>query len=156
MIRQKRKQLRMYYAVLLTLISIAATAPVAAGSRIIDLKNTYNDYRSEYRKARSRKDKCHYVDLMRSYAQMIMVEGDASRALEWNALLPRTGCRETPLIIDGSATTQSPNASVEKQPANSTMNDCKTFSDLSSINTGTKYVESNCAEAGYMYIKVHR
>jgi len=156
LIRQKRKHIRMKYAILVTLISIATTAPVVAGSRIIDLKNTYNDYRSEYRKARSRKDKCHYVDLMRSYAQMIMVEGDASRALEWNAFLPRTGCRETPLIIDGSATTQSPNASAEKKTANSSINDCKTFSNLSSINAGTEYIESNCAEGGYMYIKVHR
>ena len=145
----------MNYAFFLVLLSAIATAPAVAGSRIIDLKNTYNDYKSEYRKAESRKDKCHYVNLMRDYAQMIMSEGDASHAIEWNASLPRTGCTETPLIIDRSASTGLKNSIPEKQATNSPLTNCMTFSDLVSINTSTKHIISDCGEDGYMYIKAH-
>ena len=145
----------MNYAFFLVLLSAIATVPAVAGSRIIDLKNTYNDYKSEYRKAGSRKDKCHYVDLMRSYAQMIMVEGDASRAIEWNAFLPRTGCRETPLIIDRSTSAGFKKSIPEKQSTNSPLTNCMTFGDLVSINMSTKHIKSDCGEDGYMYIKAH-
>ena len=138
------------------MLSALATTSATAGSRIIDLKNTYNDYKSEYRKAGSRKDKCHYVNMMRDYAQMIMGEGDASPAIEWNAFLPRTGCREIPLIIDRSTSAGFKNSIPKKRAANSSSTNCITFSDLVSINTNTRHVKSDCGEAGYMYIKAHQ
>ena len=119
---RKSHILLMKYFSLVAMISLSAAVPASAGSRITDLKNTHNDYKSEYKRGRSR---CHNFGLMRSYAQMIMQEGDSSYAREWNAWNPKSGCQEIRLIIDSSSSNDS---NMSGQAENS---------------------------SGYMYIKVH-
>ena len=131
-----------------------------AQSRIINLRNTYNEYKDEYAKSRTQKDRCHYTDLLRSYAQMIMNEGEASNAREWNALLPNSGCRGTPLIIDPSATNSSanPNPNIPSNPP-SIMPigaSCISMQEILEINTKTEAVFKKCPGGGHLSIKVNR
>ena len=135
--------------ILIAALASMIIAPCAmARSRIIDLRNTYNEYRDEYVKSRTQKDRCHYTNLLRSYAQMIMNEGDASNAREWNALLPNSGCRETPLIIDPSATNSStnPNPNIPSNPPSIMPigESCISMQEILEINTKTEAVFKNC------------
>jgi hypothetical protein len=146
--------------VLIALLTSSIITPSAmAESRTIDLRNTYNDYKDEYVKSRTQKDRCHYTDLLRSYAQMIMNQGDASNAREWNSLLPNSGCRGTPLIIDPSATNSSTNPSpnIPNNPESIMPIGarCMSMHEILEINTKTQAVFKDCPGGGHLSIKAH-
>ena len=129
-----------------------------AQSRIINLRSTYNEHKDKYAKSGTQKDRCRHTNLLRSYAQMIMNEGDASNAHEWNTLLQNSGCRGTPLITDPSAnnssTKSNPNIPSNPQSIMSIGASCISMREILEINTKTEAVFKKCQGGGYLSIKV--
>ena len=95
---------------LAALIAMALPLHQEAGaqSRSISTRNSWLSEMDYYRKA-PRQYKCGSVDRLRSYAQMLMEQGDASLARQFNSFLPGTRCSVSPLVIDPSATESSTN-----------------------------------------------
>ena len=153
--RLKGKAVMKYLLLAVSLFAFSSPN-VLAQSRIVGLQNTYNEYMDDFRKADTQKDRCHYVDLTRSYAQMIMEEGDASRAKDWNRFFPQTGCSATRLIIDPSATKQSsnpePTQGFSSQVSISATGACLPFQEIMTIDV-TREIQASCPGGGFIFIK---
>ena len=99
------------------LLALLLFSPLVANanSDAIDIRNSYEDIMNDYRTGSSRKLKCMSFSTARNYAQSLMrYHKDASLARKWNAMLPRTGCKQAPLIIDPAAFNVSKNPEVNQ------------------------------------------
>lgn len=90
-----------------------------------------------------------------------MREGaDATLAKRWNAMLPATGCRLTPLIIDNSAVNKSENPEVNEVPGQGSQaaitltGGCLPFQEIMTIDV-TRQVQARCPGGGSIFIKGH-
>lgn len=147
-------------------VMLLILSPVSAGanSDVIGLRNDFNSSMDSYR-SESPAHKCSYFDNARTYADLVMREGaDATLAKKWNAMLPSTGCRLTPLIIDRSAVNTSENPDVNagsalaphsmSQTSLPPMGGCLSFQEIMTIDV-TRQVQKRCPGGGLVYIKAH-
>ena len=129
-----------------------------AQSRTIELRNNFNSSIDDYRNRRSISSKCSAYDLARTYAKSLMGKGDATNAKRWNSMLPSTGCRLTPLIIDPSADKQSSSPEVNQalttEISVSGTGSCLPFKEIMTIDI-TKKVQATCPGGGFIFIKAN-
>ena len=133
-----------------------------ANSDAIDIRNSYEDIMNSYRTGSSRELKCLSFCTARGYAQSLMkYHKDASLARRWNAMLPRTGCKQAPLIIDPAA------INVSKYPEVNQPNDgflaaegtaiegsCLPFHKILALEW-TRSIKAKCPDGGYISITAH-
>ena len=107
---------RFLVGLLLAALAVAVAPvhqPAQAQSSSIRTRNSWLRQMDNYRSASSAKDRCFWVDMLRSSGVDLMEQGDASLARQFNSFLPRTGCRKSPIVIDpsakGSSTVPGPN-----------------------------------------------
>ena len=153
----------MFKVASLLLLAFTVSAPALANSDAIRLRNQYNRWMDDYRNRSDRESKCRAFEGARSNAQWLMQNhNDATNAKQWNATLPSSGCRLTPLIIDSSATNKSSNPSVN--PGADIAVAAPTPVPLSdggclrwwTIDPSTNVVDQRCSDGGSIFIRVHR
>lgn len=133
-----------------------------ANAEAIDTRNSYEDVMNSYRTGSSRELKCMSFSTARNYAQSLMkYHKDASLARRWNAMLPKTGCKQAPLIIDPAATNASKNPEVN-QPnkgflaADETLSEgsCLPFHKILALEW-TRSIKAQCSGGGFVSIRAH-
>ena len=146
------------------LLALLLFSPLVANanSDAIDLRNNYEDSLSRYKTHSTQRNKCLAFRNARGQAQSLMrYHQDASLARRWNKMLPRTGCRQAPLIIDPAATNASKNPEVN-QPNDSFLaaegtaieGSCLPFQKILALEW-TRSIKAKCPDGGYISITAH-
>ena len=146
-----------FLLVLLLFFPLAANA----NSQAIDIRNDFENALDRYR-TNMPANKCGAFRNARGNAQSLMRwHADASLALRWNAMLPKTGCRQAPLIIDPAATNTSKNPKVNQQDGgfltadDSLINDsCLPFHKILAVEW-TRSIKAQCPGGGFISITAH-
>ena len=146
------------------LLALLLFSPLVANanSDAIDIRNSYEDLMNSYRTGSSRELKCMSFSTARNYAQSLMRHNkDASLARRWNKMLPRTGCRQAPLIIDSAATNTSkkpevnqPNDGFLAAEGTAIEGSCLPFQKILALEW-TRSIKAKCPDGGYISITAH-
>ena len=145
------------------LLVLLLFSPLAANanSQAIDLRNDFENALDRYR-TNMPANKCGAFRNARGNAQSLMRwHADASLALRWNAMLPKTGCKQAPLIIDPAATNTSKNPEVN-QPNDGFLaaegtaieGSCLPFHKILALEW-TRSIKAKCPDGGYISITAH-